>query len=112
MHAFADEGSEAELTDDEAEDSVCKHSMDIMYDRQMSVTIAEYIGRMLRQEADKLARQDSHRHREDSSELQAKQARMARQSSGNSRGNSSSQRSPFEGASKSRAVRFDRDSCS
>ena len=53
----ADEDSEegASSSDSEDESSCeCKHSMDIMYDRQMSVTIAGFIGDMLKKEADKL----------------------------------------------------------
>lgn len=53
------DGPVEELTDDEDGNAAeCKHSMDIMYDTRMSVTIAETIGRMLQQQANKLQDQE------------------------------------------------------
>ena len=56
VHADGESHDEPSSTDSEDETSCeCKHSMDIMYDRQMSVTIAEFIGGIMKKEAEKLA---------------------------------------------------------
>lgn len=57
LRPFLADGESLRDASSESDDETsceCKHSMDIMYDRQMSVTIASFIGDIMKKEAEKL----------------------------------------------------------
>ena len=57
LRPFLADGESLRDASSESDDETsceCKHSMDIMYDRQMSVSIASFIGDIMKKEAEKL----------------------------------------------------------